>query len=80
MANAGRDSGDGALDLCRHGRSPSQFCPMCDRAEVGFEPGSEWPEAIDLREQPELDVREASEKRRPSAAMSASSRAGDDDR
>jgi hypothetical protein len=38
---------------------------MCDRAEVGFEPGSEWPEAIDLRERPELDVGEAGQKRRP---------------
>jgi hypothetical protein len=61
MANASRDSVDGVLDLCRHGRGPNQFCPMCDRAEVGFEAGSAWPEAIDLRDTADVDVREASE-------------------
>jgi hypothetical protein len=60
-----RDTADGVLDRCRHGRAPSQFCPVCDRAEVGFEPGSEWPGAIDLREQPDVDIRESKEKRRP---------------
>jgi hypothetical protein len=65
MADRGREKADGVLDQCRHGRAPSQFCPVCDRAEVGFEPGSEWPEAIDLRERPEVDVRETSQKRRP---------------
>ena len=65
MADGAREKDDGVLDRCRHGRGPSQFCPLCDRAEVGFEPGSEWPEAIDLRERPEVDVRETREKRRP---------------
>jgi hypothetical protein len=65
MADGARETADGVLDRCRHGRTPSQFCPMCDRAEVGFEPGSEWPEAIDLRERLEVDVRETTQKRRP---------------
>jgi hypothetical protein len=63
MVDAGHDSDDGTLDLCRHGRGPNRFCPMCDRAEVGFEPSSEWPEAIDLRESPEVDVREIGQRR-----------------
>jgi hypothetical protein len=58
MANTDRDSLDGSLDLCRHGRGPSQFCPMCDRSEVGFESASEWLGSIDLRDQPDLDIRE----------------------
>jgi hypothetical protein len=64
MAERGRENADGVLDRCRHRRAPSQFCPVCDRAEVGFEAGSERPEAIDLRERPEVDVRETSPKRR----------------
>ena len=51
MPDPGRDGHDSVLDVCRHGRGPSQFCPMCDRAEVGFEAGSSHRRgAIDLRD------------------------------
>jgi len=58
MANAGGVSPEIVLDVCRHGRGPSQFCPMCDRAEVGFESGRRWPGTIDLRDEPGVDVLE----------------------
>jgi hypothetical protein len=39
---------------------------MCDRAEVAFEPDSEKPGAIDLRDEPGVGVREkAPKKARP---------------
>jgi hypothetical protein len=57
---------DGVLDLCRHGRGPNRFCPMCDRAEVWFEPGGVWPSAIDLREDPDVDLRETGKGQRSS--------------
>jgi hypothetical protein len=49
---------DDVLDRCRHGRLASNFCPSCDREEVGTEARIPPATDLDLRDQPDVDLRE----------------------